>query len=66
MILKLRDSESNQHPMHRLSASEYSGVFNRLPIKAVLPSSIRESKTEAHQKRPVNLRLREVNAKSEN
>ena len=49
MIFKLRDSESYSHLMHRLSASESVQVtLIRLKIEAVLPSSIRESKTEAH------------------
>ena len=52
--------------MHRLSASESSGDFDRERIEAVLPSSIRESKTEAHQKRPVKrLRAQFVYLRSE-
>ena len=52
MLFEQCDSESYSHPMHRLSASETrSGDFNRLKIEAVLPSSIRESKTAAHPKK---------------
>ena len=53
MIFEQCDSESNHIQYTALLPVSLLGDFNRLKIEAVLPSSIRESKTEAQQKRPV-------------